>query len=290
MDAGVTGKRIAEARKKKGMTQEELALACAVTAQAVSKWENGHNLPDIENLLTLAEVLNVPYVTFLEAYSDVEEIRTIGIRGRFFKEENMFTRMRTSARAEKLDETYRALAYMRERHLGQYRKGAKFSSEQVAYINHPLLMACQAYAFGIRDDALLAAILLHDVVEDTGVTVQDLPFSDRVKQIVDAVTFRRSITEDTQTAKKAYYAGIQKNGDACLVKVLDRCNNLSTMSASFTRKRMKEYIRETEEYIIPMFDILKNEHPEYSEAAFLTKYHMVSVLETIKNMMLRGID
>lgn len=290
MDTGVIGKRIAEARKKKGITQEELAEACSVTAQAVSKWENGHNMPDIENLLTIAEVLNVPYGIFLGASADAEEIGDMGIRGRLFKEDNMFTRMRTAARLEKLDETYRALGYMRERHLGQYRKEAKFSAEQVAYINHPLVMVCQAYACGIRDDALLAAILLHDVVEDTGVTIQELPFSEKVRRIVDAVTFCKQASEDEEEAKEAYFAGIRKNGEACLVKVLDRCNNLSTMSASFSRQKMKEYIHETEKYVIPLFDILKNAYPEYSEASFLTKYHMVSVLETVKNMMLRGMD
>lgn len=44
------GTHISEARKKVGLTQDELAEAVGVSAQAVSKWENGWNLPDIENL------------------------------------------------------------------------------------------------------------------------------------------------------------------------------------------------------------------------------------------------
>lgn len=39
-------------------------------------------------------------------------------------------------------------------------------------------------------------------------------------------------------------------------------------------------------YIIPLTDILKNDYPEYSDLAFLLKYHIVSILETIKNLVI----
>lgn len=41
------GSRIAELRRKKNMTQEELAAELGVTPQAVSKWENDLSCPDI---------------------------------------------------------------------------------------------------------------------------------------------------------------------------------------------------------------------------------------------------
>ena len=53
------GKRIADLRKQKGMTQEQLAQQLGVTAQAVSKWENDLSCPDISILPQLAEVLGV---------------------------------------------------------------------------------------------------------------------------------------------------------------------------------------------------------------------------------------
>ena len=92
----------------------------------------------------------------------------LNIRSRLFKEDNMYRRLRDFAVAEGLSETYRALRYISKQHAGQFRKPGRYTSEKVPYINHPLLMACQAHAFGIRDDSLLAAALLHDVVEDTG--------------------------------------------------------------------------------------------------------------------------
>lgn len=51
--------QIANFRKKKGLTQEELAKALGVTNQAVSKWESGQCCPDIQLLPTIAELFRV---------------------------------------------------------------------------------------------------------------------------------------------------------------------------------------------------------------------------------------
>jgi len=50
---------IKDLRKKKNMTQDELAEKLNVTRQAVSNWENGKTQPDIETLTRLAEVFEV---------------------------------------------------------------------------------------------------------------------------------------------------------------------------------------------------------------------------------------
>ncbi len=52
------GRRIASARKDKGMSQEELADAVGVRAGIVSRWENGHNLPKITTLERVAQSLD----------------------------------------------------------------------------------------------------------------------------------------------------------------------------------------------------------------------------------------
>ena len=53
------GEKIAQIRKKKKMTQEELAGIIGVSAQSVSKWETGVTMPDIMLLPTLARALGV---------------------------------------------------------------------------------------------------------------------------------------------------------------------------------------------------------------------------------------
>ncbi len=282
MNMDLVGQRIASARKKRGMTQEQLAEQVGVSVQAVSKWETGKNLPDIENLLRIAEITNTPY-SFLLA-EDAAAAR-FPFRSRLFREENMYTRMRSISLSEHLPQTYQALPYMKAQHMGQYRRQARYTDELVQYINHPLMLACHAHALGIRDDALLAAILLHDVVEDTWVSLDELPFSAEVKELVGLVTFSVREGKTKAESKDLYYEAIRKNGKACVIKVIDRCNNVSTMAGCFSREKLIEYIDETEHYILPLNTVLKNEYPEYSDLAFVTKYHILSVMEAIKQLL-----
>ncbi|MGL4623458.1 MAG: helix-turn-helix domain-containing protein [Culicoidibacterales bacterium] len=59
------GKRIANYRKEKGLTQEDVATALGISAQAVSKWENDLTCPDIMLLIPLAQFFHVSVDTLL---------------------------------------------------------------------------------------------------------------------------------------------------------------------------------------------------------------------------------
>lgn len=59
MDPQTIGNNIARWRKEKGMTQDMLAEQLSVSAQAVSKWENGVSMPDIALLPRLAALFDV---------------------------------------------------------------------------------------------------------------------------------------------------------------------------------------------------------------------------------------
>ena len=52
--------RLKALRKKKGMSQLELAEALDVSRQAVSKWESGRSAPSTENLLRLSGIYGIP--------------------------------------------------------------------------------------------------------------------------------------------------------------------------------------------------------------------------------------
>ncbi len=53
------GEKIKEARKQCGLTQEQLAEKMLLSRSAIAKWESNKGLPDVENLKTLAKLLNV---------------------------------------------------------------------------------------------------------------------------------------------------------------------------------------------------------------------------------------
>ena len=53
------GKFIAECRKEKKITQEQLAVQLGVTSKSISKWENGNCLPDASKYKSLCEILGI---------------------------------------------------------------------------------------------------------------------------------------------------------------------------------------------------------------------------------------
>lgn len=66
MDAKILGNYIATRRKKLGMTQAKLAEKIHVTDKAISRWERGVGLPDIDNLEALAKALDVSLVSLMQ--------------------------------------------------------------------------------------------------------------------------------------------------------------------------------------------------------------------------------
>lgn len=67
------GENIKNARKRKGFSQEELAVKLNVVRQTVSKWENSLSVPDADVLIELAELLEVPVSQLLGVESQPDE-------------------------------------------------------------------------------------------------------------------------------------------------------------------------------------------------------------------------
>lgn len=70
------GKRIAELRRQRGLTQDQLAEAMNVSPQAVSKWENDLSCPDITMLPGLADYFHVT-IDFLMRGEPADEVRMV---------------------------------------------------------------------------------------------------------------------------------------------------------------------------------------------------------------------
>lgn len=269
------GTRIAQNRKNKHLTQEQLAERLNVSFQAVSTWERDENLPDVEHLLALARILECS----LDGLFSQEEQQQWTLHARLFDETHMYTFVSAQARALGLEQTLQALPFMRQKHAGQKRKGPS----AVPYVIHPLTMACHALAMGIREDDVLAALLLHDVVEDTGTALDELPAEPRVKEAVRLVSWNSYDLPEPEI-DAVYYGNIAKNPLACLVKCIDRCNNLSGMADGFSRKKMADYVVHTEKYVLPLLDVIKN-RSAWNNAAWLLRYQMTALLETFKRLL-----
>ena len=281
------GKRLMQARGRCGLTQAVVAEKLGVSSQAVSLWERDETTPDIGKLPEIAGLYGVTTDWLLKGSEPDEDLIKVTkeLSDRLFDEKRMYTHVKAYASALGMLQTVRILPYVREKHDGQFRKGA----DKVPYIYHPLLLACHALSLGMKDDDLVSAALLHDVCEDCGVEVEDLPVNEETREAVRLLTKNKDVTRASEAGLKAYYDEISKNRIASIVKLLDRCNNISGMAAGFTEKRMAQYIQETEKYIYPMIQKTSDNFPEYANQIFLIKYHMTSVIEAIRHDLARKI-
>ena len=86
MEKETFGNMVAALRKKKGMTQLELAEKMGVTDKAVSKWERDLSFPDVNTIPKLAEIFNVTVDELIQAKSKEKEITAKSIELYFDKE------------------------------------------------------------------------------------------------------------------------------------------------------------------------------------------------------------
>ena len=256
------GEKIAEARKKRGLTQVQLANRLGVSSEAVSKWESGTFQPSKEHLERIYEVLHIPYLA--------EENR---VRGSLYNERHMSAFLKGKINAGDFPETARALAFAKD----VYKDKMLNNRSDVPFINHPLTMTCHALAMGLEKDHLLAALLLHDVIGKCGLSLVDLPVSSEVKEIVSLVT-------RTHKSERQYYKDIAEVPDAALVKCIDRCNFLSTMAMTSSALQIQDLIDETVKYYPELLRTVKN-CPEYNNAAWLLSYQIRSLLQAAKRML-----
>ncbi len=76
MDTIYLGKLIKHLRTQNNMKQEELAEQLGVTTSAISKWETGKNLPDIEKLTELSAIFNVPIEDLCHPEKTLEKLES----------------------------------------------------------------------------------------------------------------------------------------------------------------------------------------------------------------------
>lgn len=193
-----------------------------------------------------------------------------------FNAEKMYTYVRGFASGAGMQETLRALTFARQKHEGQLRKSGE------PYIVHCLTMACDALALGVRDDEIIATVLLHDVCEDCGVSPDDLPVGDAVKHSVALLTFAVRPGEAKTTALGRYYTEIKGDRPATVTKLLDRCHNVSSMAGPFPKDKLLSYIDETRSFVLPLLRDAKESWPCDSDMFFVLKYHIVSVVDSVE--------
>ncbi|HEU4599478.1 MAG TPA: HD domain-containing protein [Solirubrobacterales bacterium] len=140
---------------------------------------------------------------------------------------------RIEAVAERSPLVRAALEQARSDHAGQVRNG----SGGMPYIDHPIAVAARLDEHGYGEE-VLAAALLHDVVEDSETTLDELreKFGGEVAGLVGALTDDQSI--DSYRERKAEHRErlAAAGGEALAIYAADKLTNSSTLRATFAEE------------------------------------------------------
>ena len=145
----------------------------------------------------------------------------------------------------------RAYRFADEAHLGQLRKNGE------PYITHPISVAAQCTEWKLDAQALMAA-LMHDVMEDCGVTKADLieKFGSSVAELVDGLTKLDKLEFNTREENQAesfrkMLLAMARDVRVILIKLADRTHNMRTMS-DMPREKWGRISSETLEIYAPI--------------------------------------
>ncbi|GAA0506845.1 bifunctional (p)ppGpp synthetase/guanosine-3',5'-bis(diphosphate) 3'-pyrophosphohydrolase [Pigmentiphaga sp. GD03639] len=167
-----------------------------------------------------------------------------------------------------------AYRFSDEAHLGQFRASGE------PYISHPIAVTeiCAAWKL---DAAALMAALLHDVMEDQGVTKQELieRFGTEVADLVDGLSkldrleFASKAEQQAESFRKMLLA-MARDVRVILIKLADRLHNMRTLGAVSHEKR-RRVARETLEIYSPIAHRLGLNiiYRELQELCFEAMYH-----------------
>ncbi len=152
------------------------------------------------------------------------------------------------AQIEMVRQAYR---FADEAHLGQLRSSGE------PYITHPIAVAAQCAEWKLDAQALMAA-LLHDAMEDCGVTKADLidRFDPSVAELVDGLTKLDKLQFDTREENQAesfrkMLLAMARDVRVILIKLADRTHNMRTM-ADMPRSKWRRISSETLDIYAPI--------------------------------------
>ena len=153
--------------------------------------------------------------------------------------------------AEARDEIAKAYCFAEAAHNGQTRNSGE------AYINHPLEVANILIEMGLDTTSIIAA-LLHDVVEDTEISLEEISsqFGNEVASLVDGLTklskivFQNKQEQQVENLRKMFLA-MAKDIRVILIKLADRMHNMRTLRF-LPVERQKKIARETLEIYAPL--------------------------------------
>lgn len=165
--------------------------------------------------------------------------------------EEVLETVKKSNRRADLKLIKRAYEFAKDKHKDQLRRSGE------PYIIHPIQVAYILSTLGL-DHSTICAALLHDVIEDTDVTLEDIAkeFSPEIAEMVDGVTklSKLNYTSEQEQQVENYrkmFLAMGKDIRVILIKLADRLHNMRTLEYK-TEFKQKENSLETMDIFVPL--------------------------------------
>ena len=178
----------------------------------------------------------------------------------------------------------RAFQFAYYLHEGQYRKSGE------AYIAHPIAVAALLRDLG-GDCEMIAAGFLHDVVEDTDITPEEIEekFGANVRQLVEAVTKLSKFNFSSKTERQAenfrrMFIAMAQDIRVIVVKLADRLHNMRTLDF-LSPEKQRSIAEETKEIFAPLANRLGIWHFKWELEDLSFKYINPEEYDKIKSLI-----
>lgn len=153
------------------------------------------------------------------------------------------------------------------------------------YYNHCVDVANTLISFEIKDEDVICAALLHDIIEDVEgyrrVTIEKM-FNNNVARLVMLVTKREGVDYKKPEAIQQYLNDISTDMNAAAIKTADRMHNMMTLNEKTFDARYRKAM-ETKTFYLPFFKLCRYLYPRYENLFYAARAEIEPLIYHIES-------
>ena len=228
--------------------------------------------PELSHYVTIIKYQLVSICETIAGLYDVPGIINIDENGYL----PTFLFIKGYAIGREMDNTLKALSIIRILYKNKKRRCGD------PYIIHPLRVCSYLISLKFNSDLACAAALLHEIYksENDEKLVKELVESFNINPIV--LDIARIVCKEDDMSLSDYYERLQKNTIAVLIKFSNRANTCTNLHER-EKKEQEAYLKEYDEYLIPLFAYMKKTFPHYSNMLDNMDYHITTTCQIIES-------